>query len=126
MGFGDVKAKTLAVATASAYVLNSATGVIFPSTSIAPPITTTSFAFRNVSGSSAAARARFVKGPTDTIVIVSTGFSRSRRRISLCAGVTEAVNDDDGEASSRASAICSGVAFSGGGWNKVFHASDGE
>lgn len=36
-GLGEVNAKTRAVATASAKVLNSATGVIFPSTSIAPP-----------------------------------------------------------------------------------------
>jgi len=36
-GFGEVNANTRAVATASAYVLNSATGVMFPSTSIAPP-----------------------------------------------------------------------------------------
>lgn len=36
-GVGEVKARTRAVATASAYVLNSATGVMLPSTSIAPP-----------------------------------------------------------------------------------------
>jgi hypothetical protein len=86
-GFGDVKAKTRAVATASAYVLNSATGVMLPSTSIAPPITTTSLTLRKVSVSSAAANARLVRGPTATIVMVSRGFSLRSRRISLWAGI---------------------------------------
>jgi len=81
-GFGEVKAKTRAVATASAYVLNSATGVMFPSTSTAPPITTTSLTLRKASGSSAAANAKFVRGPTAMMVMVSTGFSRSNLRIS--------------------------------------------
>lgn len=82
-GFGDVSANMRAVATASAKVLNSATGVTFPSMSIAPPITTTSLTFRNVSGSSAAASAKLVNGPIAIIVIVSGGFSRRRRSISL-------------------------------------------
>lgn len=81
-GYGEVRANTRAAAMESAYVLNSAAGVIFPGTEIAPPMTTTSFTRRKVSGSVAAAMARFVRGPIATIVIVSGGFSWRRRRIS--------------------------------------------
>lgn len=56
---------------------------------------TTSFARRNVSGSSAAARARFVIGPSPTIVIVSGSFSRKIFRISLCAGSRDGIKDVD-------------------------------
>lgn len=54
----------------------------FPWTSMAPPITMTSLARRNVSGSTDAARAKFVKGPIATRDMVSASFSRSIRRIS--------------------------------------------
>ena len=111
------------MATASAYVLNSATGVILPSTSMAPPITTTSLTLRKVSGSSAAASARLVKGPIATMVIVSCGFSCSSRRISLCAIAWEGMKEVVGEASS---AVSSAVAFARGGWNRVFHVSEGD
>ena len=47
----------------------------FPGLSMVPPITTTSFALKQVSGSSAAANAKFVKGPTATMVTVSHGDS---------------------------------------------------
>ena len=36
------------------------------------------------------------------------------------------MNDGDGEASRRASAISSAVAFSGGGWKSVFQVSAGD
>lgn len=107
-GSGDVKAKRRAAAKASEWMLNSARGVIyscyivsicfayrfyvqesavnvelltFPGASTAPPMTTTSFALKNVSGSSAAANAKFVIGPTATIVTVSGSFSLSVFRI---------------------------------------------
>ena len=47
-GFGDVSAKILAAAVASAMALNSATGVMFPGSRKQPPITRTSFARRKV------------------------------------------------------------------------------
>lgn len=59
----------------------------------APPMTTTSLTRRKVSGSSADARARFVRGPTATSVTVSGSFSRSARRISLCAGNLDRMNE---------------------------------
>ena len=58
----------------------------FPGMLTVPPMTTTSFARRNVSGSIADARARLVNGPTATMVTVSGSFSRSTRSISSCAG----------------------------------------
>jgi hypothetical protein len=63
----------------------------FPGTSIAPPITTTSFALRNVSESMDAAIARLVNGPTATIVMVSFSFSRRSRSISSAAERLEGV-----------------------------------
>ncbi|KAL5888478.1 hypothetical protein ACKVWC_011567 [Pyricularia oryzae] len=86
-----VRAKTRAVATASAKVLNSATGVMLPGTLMAPPMTQTSRARRSVSGSSAAARARLVMGPMVRIVTVWSGDSLRIRRISLCASVLDGV-----------------------------------
>lgn len=117
-GLGDVKANTLAVATASAKVLNSATGVTFPSMSIAPPMTTTSLTFKKVSTSSAAASAKFVKGPTATIVIVSRGFSLRIRRISLCATFFEGMKDNSDEGGSAFAAPSR--------LNSSLQASDGE
>lgn len=55
-------------------------------------MTTTSFTRRNVSGSSAAAKARLVRGPTATRVTESGSLSRSARRISLYAGSLDGVN----------------------------------
>lgn len=65
----------------------------FPGLFTAPPITTTSFTLKNVSGSLAAARARFVNGPTATRVTVSGSFSRRMWRISSCAGFFEAMKE---------------------------------
>ena len=62
--------------------LNSPTGVILPGSSMVPPMTTTSLAFRNVFGSSAAAMAKVVNGPIAIKVMVSAGFSLRMRRIS--------------------------------------------
>lgn len=55
-------------------------------------MTTTSLTRRNVSGSSAAAKARLVSGPTATRVTESGSLSRSARRISLYAGSLDGVN----------------------------------
>ena len=90
-GVGDVKANRRAVATASANVLNSATGVTLPGTSTAPPMTAISLTLRKVSGSSDAANAKFVSGPNAHIEIESAGSSFKILRISLCAGVLEGV-----------------------------------
>lgn len=49
-------------------------------------MTMISFALRNVSGSAAAAMARFVIGPMATMVIESGLFSRSRESITSWAG----------------------------------------
>lgn len=182
-GFCDVRAKTRALATESAYVLNSAPGVIwfrgfserqvrvlgclirlnwggscdgremvvistkrlqscilcqprwwsdgnvkltFPGASMAPPMTTTSLTFKKVSGSCEAAMARFVNGPTATIVIVSGSFSLSKSSITSCAGLSEGVKRQ-----------CSSLAFwrfaasaeersFGVGSNSDFHVSAGE
>ncbi len=70
----------------------------FPVASTAPPIVTTSFALRNASGSSAAARAQFVSGPMATMVIVSGSFSRRILSISLCAGWDDALKEKVGPA----------------------------
>lgn len=64
------------------------------------PMTTTSFARRNVSGSSAAARARLVKGPIATMVMVSLSFSRSKRSISSWEGFCDGRNMASGSRSS--------------------------
>lgn len=59
----------------------------------APPITTTSFTRRKVSGSSADAKAKLVSGPTATSVTVSGSFSRNARKISLWAGSLEGMKE---------------------------------
>lgn len=91
-GSGLVKAYSLAAATASAMVLNSPTGVMFPGTSTAPPITRICLARRNVFGPCAAAVARVVRGPMAMRVIVSAGSVLRMRRISRCEGKEEGVN----------------------------------
>ena len=91
-GFGDVNAYTLAAAIGSAIQLNSATGVILPGSSMVPPMTTTSLAFMNVFGSSAAAMAKFVNGPIAIKVMVPAGFSLRMRIISWDEGRLEGVN----------------------------------
>jgi hypothetical protein len=53
---------------------------------MAPPMTITSFAFRNVSGSSEAARARLVSGPSATMLIVSGGDSRRMSKMAWWEG----------------------------------------
>jgi hypothetical protein len=90
-------------------------------------MTTTSFTRRNVSGSSAAARARLVIGPIATMVILSGSFSRSRRRISLCPAVRDGVNIDSVSVFLSSSAImpCSGSAESSTESNSCFHVSAG-
>lgn len=65
----------------------------FPGRFTAPAILTTSFTRRNVSGSAAAARARFVSGPTATSVTVPGSCSRRMRRISSCAGFLDAMKE---------------------------------
>lgn len=97
---------------------------MFPGQLIVPPITTTSFTRRKVSGSSAAAIARLVKGPTAIIVIVLGSFSRSSRKISLCDGDLEAVNVVGGVSSS----FVFSTSDDPGGANvkSDFHESDGE
>lgn len=150
-GRREVRANIRAAAAASAYVLNSAVGVTcliwfclvgvsydtrldgkgwldrrtFPGISIAPPITTTSFARRNVSGSSAAARARFVSGPTATIVTVSGSFSLSILRISWWAGFFEVINKEGREESKATSAVSAAVPFFVEGKNRDSHVCSG-
>ncbi len=70
----------------------------FPSKSTAPPMIMTSFTLRNVSGSSAAAIARFVSGPMAIMLTVFGSFSRSIRKVSLCAGSRLGVNSFSGVA----------------------------
>lgn len=81
-GFGEDKAKTRAAAVVSAYVLNSAKGVIFPGYSTAPPMTRIFFARIRIWGACEAASAILVRGPIAIIEIVSGGFSSRIRRIS--------------------------------------------
>jgi hypothetical protein len=57
-----------------------------PSKSTAPPMITTSFTLKKVSGSSAAAVARFVRGPIAMMEIVPASFSRKSLSVSLWAG----------------------------------------
>lgn len=81
-GVGDVRAKTRAAAVESARILNSPTGVIFPGSTIAPPMTETLFARRKTCGDREAARARLVNGPIAMMSIVSGGLSSSILSIS--------------------------------------------
>jgi len=57
-------------------------------------MTTTSLTFKNVSGSCAAAIARFVSGPTATIVTVSGSFSLSKSSMTSCAGFSDGVKSE--------------------------------
>jgi hypothetical protein len=63
----------------------------FPGASTAPPMTTTSLTFKKVSGSLAAAMARFVNGPTATMVIVSASCSFSKSSMTSHAGLSDGV-----------------------------------
>ena len=90
-GSGLVSAYTRAAAMGSAMVLNSATGVMLPGSVIAPPMTTSSFAFIKVTGSWAAARAKVVKGPRAMRVVVLGGFEERMSRISVGAGRCDGV-----------------------------------
>ena len=76
----------------SARQLNSPTGVMLPGSSIAPPITRTSFARRKVCGDFAAARAKVVSGPKAIRVKVSGGLVESRVRMSSTAWAVDGVN----------------------------------
>ena len=126
-GFRDVRAYTRAAAEASAKTLNSATGETLPKASTAPPIVTTSFTLRNVSGSSAAARAQFVSGPMATMVIVSASFSRKILSISLCAGRDDGVKRVVGTVRLSVSLAASVITESGGGCsNRCSHMYSGE
>lgn len=98
----------------------------FPGASTAPPMTTTSFTLRNVSGSCAAAIARFVSGPTATIVIVSGSFSLSKSSMTSCAGLSDGVKRQCSSLTFCSSAASSGERSSGVGLNSVFQVSAGE
>lgn len=73
-------------------LLNSATGVILPGTDMAPDMTITSLALRNVVDEVDAARAKFVRGPMPIRVIVSGGLEERMSRISRWEGAEEGVN----------------------------------
>jgi hypothetical protein len=88
-------------------------------------MTTTSLTLKNVSGSFAAASARFVSGPTATIVIVSGSLSLSNSSICSCAGFSEGVNSECRSLTACSSAASSSDRFSGSGRKSDFHVSAG-
>jgi hypothetical protein len=88
-------------------------------------MTQTSLTRRNVSGSAAAAIARFVKGPTATMVTVSGSFSRSICSISSCAGLREGVKSECLSLTAWSSAASSGVIVLGIGLKRDFQVSSG-
>ena len=90
-GLGEVRAKRRAAAVGSAQVLNSAKGVTFPGTEMAPPMMRIDLARVRVWGACEAARARLVRGPMAMIDIVFGGFSSRRRRISRWEGRSDGV-----------------------------------
>ena len=92
-GLGDVNASTRAAAIGSARTLNSPTGVMFPATLIAPPMTNTSFARRKVCRSWEAAIAKLVKGPSAIRVMVSGGFDASSVKISSGENFVDGTNE---------------------------------
>jgi len=98
----------------------------FPACSIAPPMTTTSFTRRKVSGSLAAAIARFVKGPTATIVTLSSSFSLKISSITSYAGFKDGVKSECWSLTACSAAASSGERFSGLGLKSDFHVSAGE
>ena len=127
-GLGEVRAYTLAAAVASAYVLNSAVGVMFPGTLTAPPITRIDFALISVRGECDAARAMFVSGPIAMTEIVSGGFSSRIRSISRCDGRKDGVKSDVGELRSSlvSDLVVEVISVSGGDCAKrLFHVSGG-
>lgn len=91
-GIGLVKANTLAAANESAAMLNSASGVMFPGSSRAPPIMINSFARHKVLASFAAASAMFVSGPIAITETVPGGSDSSMERISKWEGRDEGMN----------------------------------
>lgn len=113
-GLPLVNANTLAAASGSANVLNSATGVMLPGCEIAPLITTTSFTRRKTSGSWAAASAILVSGPMATMEMVLGGFDARSRRISRCEGRDDGVKSLGGGSEEVEGRKCS------------FHVSKGE
>ena len=128
LGVGDVNAKTLAAEIGSASMLNSPTGVMFPGTDTAPPITKTDLARRNACGDWEAAIAKFVKGPMAMISIVSNGLSSSIPRISRCEGRLEALKSEVAESGSALAALIAldvSSASGGGRANKFFQVSSG-
>ena len=92
LGVGDVNAKIRAAEIGSASVLNSPTGVMFPGTDTAPPITRADLARRKTWGEWEAASAKFVKGPIAIRSTESGGFFSRICRISRCDGRLEASN----------------------------------
>lgn len=85
----------------------------------------TSLARRKVSGSSAAARAQLVKGPTATMEMVLGSFSRRRRRISKCERWVEGVNKALGCCASLAAATVSASEEDKADANRLFQVSSG-
>ena len=127
-GSGEVNANTRAAAIGSARILNSPTGVIFPGSAIAPPITQTLFARRRDCGDSEAARAMVVIGPITTMSIVSTGLSSRMWRISRCDGRVDGLNKEGCEVGSipeTLTALAVSKVSPGGLSNKVFQVCSG-
>lgn len=127
-GFGDVRANTRAAAVGSAKVLNSPTGVMFPGSAIAPPMTSTLFARRNVNGDSEAASARLVNGPMAMMSTVSVGLSSRILRISIWDGLVDGLNKDGGDAAPMSETLAAlevSRESDGGRSNNVFQVCSG-
>ena len=102
---------------------------MFPGFVTDPPIIRSSFARINVWGSVAAQWAYVVIGPMPISVIVSSGFSRRRRRISRWEGVVEGVKRCSvvgGESVVAGVALVVKTSKVGGASNRCFHVSGGE
>ena len=97
--------KTRAAAAGSARILNSPTGVMLPDTVIAPPMTTTLFARRNVCGEREAARAKLVRGPIAIMSMVSLGLSSRISKIAKCEGFDDGVKSWVGDAGSTSDTL---------------------
>lgn len=95
---------------------------------MAPPMTRTAFARRKVVGDSEATRARLVRGPMATMVMVSGGFSERIRRISRWDSILEGVKSV-GESLGCTWVVAVAVAVrsvsAGGRSNRCFHVSSG-
>jgi hypothetical protein len=98
----------------------------FPGASTAPPMTTTSLTLKKVSGSFAAAIARFVSGPTATMVTVSGSFSANICSITSCAGFRDGMNSLCFSLTASKAAASSADRFSGVGKKRDFQVSSGE